>query len=149
MNRNQELPERKEAREALAAAQEIQTRGKKRGLYPRGYAAVVALWAGALCVTMASALWFIVFGGGLIAHHYYKDKKGAWIQEIQSRRDFWITMALSLLAGSIFIAGYAGVSHYGLWWAPMVAGIVLCMLVFITMELSYRSFRKGEMGAEG
>ncbi|MFK7846521.1 MAG: hypothetical protein AB8G77_14575 [Rhodothermales bacterium] len=148
MNRKQELPTIKEAEDALAAAHEVKIRSMKRGLYPRWYAVAIALWAGALCIAMESEIWLFIFVGGLIAHHFYKNEKGVWIKEIQSKRDLWITIAISLFAGFIYIAGYAGVSHYGLWWAPLVAGIVLFMLVFSTMELSYRSLRKVEVGEE-
>ncbi len=142
-------PDPREARETLNAIQQTSERGAQRGLYSRTYAIGLALWGGAIAATIETVAWPIVFIAGCVAHYYYKKRKGAWIREIQTRRDLWIVAGLSAVTGAAIVGGYIGLKYYALAWAPVAAGILVFTLIFTTTELSYRAqWANGEGGAQ-
>ena len=127
MTHQTQVPNAEDARQALASVQEMSARGFKRGLYSRWYAIAVALWGGALAVTLETWLWPIVFAGGLIAHIIYRKKADAWVKEIHSKRDLWVVLAISGIIGMMYVGAYISVRYYDLGWVPVVAGIVIAL----------------------
>ena len=151
MTDRNELPTAHEAAEALASVERMRSTGLKRGLYPRGYAIVLALWTGALTTTsgLESAAFLPLLGLGLLGHWLWRRRTGVWIwvfrvwfsrrkQEIQSARGLWTVILVSIPVGGVMVAGYIGGQSYGLTWAPFVAGTVVAAVTFVLTEVAYR-----------
>lgn len=136
-----ELPNPDEARSALASVEQFSSTGLKRGLYPRWFAVAMSLWAGVLAATVGMAVWLLIFGGGLIGYWLWRRRVGAWVREINSRADLWRVITLSIVFGGLFVGGYVGRYHYELPWAPIVAGVVVAIGLYVTTEIAYRPVR--------
>ena len=126
-----------EAREALASIEKMQSRGSQVGVYPRWFALAFALWGAALAFTIETVAWPVVFIIGLVGYIYYRQKRGVWIKEIQSKRDFWVVISRSVLGGLAYLGAYVGLTYYGLAWAPYVAGVIIFVMLYTTTEMAY------------
>jgi 4-amino-4-deoxy-L-arabinose transferase-like glycosyltransferase len=127
----------KEARAALAAADRMAAAGLDRGLYPRGFAFAMSLWAGSLAATVGSAVWLPLFAAGLVGYTGYRRRRGAWVREVQGRGDLAVVLVLGLLVGAVFVGGYVARWHFDLRWAQPVAGVVVAAGLLTATELTY------------
>ncbi len=144
MNRETNLPSTQEAQVALESVAEMASAGLRRGLYPRWFAATTALWAGSIAalIGLDSPFWLLIFFAGIAGLCVYREKRGAWVQEIRSWREFWLVVpgGVILLCG-VALAGIIGWQHFGLFWTPIAAGMAISLGLFAVMELSYRPIR--------
>jgi hypothetical protein len=138
-----------DAQQALASTEKMKSAGLRRGLYTRWFAGLTALWAGVLSALIAfeSPLWIPIFIAGIVAYQIYRRKKGAWVQEINSRREFLLVILSSLVVCAVAAGGYMGRQLYDLTWAPIAAGAAITLGLFALMEISYRPLRK-QLAAE-
>lgn len=131
-----------EARDALASADRASQAGFRRGVYPRWLAAVLAVWAGALAVTVGHVVWFLVFGAGLLIHWHWRRRNGAWMREIQSARDLWIVLPAALVVGGLYLGAYLARVN-GVTWVPYAAGLAIAIGLFAITEWVYGARRIG------
>lgn len=139
-----------EARATLVALERTKSAGLKRGLYPRWFAAVSSLWAGAVAASVGSAVLLPVLFGGFFAIWYYRRKRGAWIREVQSSRELWLVIPLGLMFGALLLSGAVVRDLYDLPYAPLVGGVVVAAGLFSILEIAYRPLRaRLELDGEG
>lgn len=136
-------PSIREAQEAFGSAERMRLAGLRRGLYPRWFAAATALWAGvsATLIAVESPVWILLFVAGLIGYQLYRRKKGAWVQEVNSRRELLLVVALAILVCLIAAGGYVGRQHFDISWAPVISGATIALGLFLLMEITYRPVR--------
>lgn len=143
MNTSEETPNPNplEARQALAAVASTQSTSLRRGIYSRRFAVIVSLWAGALAASLGTGWLLIVLFGGIFAHHRWRQNHTeAWINEVQSVADLWKVVVLSVLVGGLFLGALVGLERFQWGWAPVIAGAIIAVTLYTTMELSYRQF---------
>ena len=137
-------PSPDDAKEALSIAEQASQAGMQRGLYSRSFAAAASIWTGGIAamIGLGWPIWFLIMVAGLIAGAIYKSKRGAWVQEAHSQREFWtFVVPLALLLCAIAFAGIAGNSAYGLVWAPIASGTFIAIGLYTIMELTHRKTR--------
>lgn len=131
-----------EAQQALSSVQAITAKARQRGVYSRSYAIGLALWAGAFAATMGSWLWLVVIAVGVWGYTSYRKKRGAWIKEVQTKRDLWIVLAFAVPIGALYVGAFVGLTHYAWTWAPWIAGFVIAALMFAITEIAYGPLRE-------
>jgi len=128
-------------KEALDSIEKMQAIGLEQGLYPRWFSVATALWSGLLAASMGSPWLLWILFGGFVAFSVWRRRTPAWIKEIQSKRDLVIVLCFSLLIGGLFIAAYIALKFYGLRWAPYLAGLLIAVIQYSIMEISYAPIR--------
>lgn len=131
--------EKEQAMAALRAADQQQASAFKRGLYPRRFAVIMAVWAGVLTVAIGigNSWWLLWWLAGMLGFFYWRNHRGIWVNEIHSRRDLGIVIVCVF---AILLIGFAGITGAaeGLSWAPYLAGTLVALLLYGICEFSYR-----------
>lgn len=133
-------PDREDAQDRLTEIERLGRAATRRGLYPRWFGGLIALWASGLAVAIgtASPLWLPWLFAGFASYAYWHRRSGAAVAEVHSRRDIWLVLVAGLLLGLVFIAGRIGRENFGIEEAPWLAGAFIATATFALMEFSYR-----------
>ncbi len=142
------LPSAHEARDSLASVVRMRAAGTRRGIFPRWILASKTLWVGLMLVGFAYEwqlrfLLLLLGGVGVLLLRRYRD---AIPHEFHGRGYLAakITIILSLIA--LFIFARIAWRDYGLAWAPIVAGAVASVGLFVWLDIKFRSLRENYSG---
>ncbi len=148
MSDSQTSESSRQAQADLDTVTQYSEAGRRRGLYPRSFAWSMSLWAGLVTAAIGTGFLLPLMGLGIVAFLLYKQRRGVWAEEVESKGGLVLVVTIGLALGALGLTGAYVREAHDVAWATLAAGLVVAATLLVLTHLSYgRHWAAQESGA--